>query len=394
MKSRWLQTFATALKLGLLSFGGPTAHIGYFREEYVHRKKWLDDRSFADLVALCQLLPGPASSQLGIAIGWQRAGWLGSIAAWLGFTLPSAALLAAFAWASAAAPGAAGAGWLRGLELAAIAIVATAVLGMGRTLAPDKPRATIAVATAAAVQLLPHAAVQVAAIAAAGAVGFALKRGAPPAAAADAEPIAAPRGRFGATALLVVFGALLLGLPLAREAGWLPPLLSLFESFYRAGSLVFGGGHVVLPLLEREVVPNGWVSAESFAAGYAATQAVPGPLFTFAAYLGAASHGWAGAAIATAAIFLPGYLLVIGVMPFWQALRRVAGVAHAVYGINAAVVGLLLAALYDPLFANAVKTPLDFAIAAAFYALIAFWKLPPWALVGVAALTGAAVYGL
>ncbi|HZG78356.1 MAG TPA: chromate efflux transporter [Paenibacillus sp.] len=393
MKSAWLQSFATALKLGLLSFGGPTAHIGYFREEYVNRKRWLDDRSFADLVALCQLLPGPASSQVGIAIGWQRAGWLGSIAAWLGFTLPSAALLAAFAWASAAVPGAADAGWLRGLELAAVAIVASAVLGMGRTLAPDRPRASIAVATAAAVLLLPHAWAQVAAIALAGAVGFALRRGATPDA-ADAAPPAAPRGRFGAVALLCVFAALLLGLPLAREAGWLPPLLSLFESFYRAGSLVFGGGHVVLPLLEREVVPNGWVSAESFAAGYAATQAMPGPLFTFAAYLGAASHGWAGAAVAIVAIFLPGYLLVIGALPFWQRLRRIAGVAHAVYGINAAVVGLLLAALYDPLFTGAVTSPLDFALAAAFYALLAYWKLPPWALVLVAALAGAAVYGI
>jgi len=394
MKSGWLQAFATALKLGLLSFGGPTAHIGYFREEYVNRKRWLDDRAFADLVALCQLLPGPASSQVGIAIGWQRAGWLGSIAAWLGFTLPSAALLAVFAWASGAWPGAADAGWLRGLELAAVAIVAAAVLGMGRTLAPDRPRASIAVATAAAVLLLPHAWAQVAAIAVAAGIGLALKRGAP-GAASDGEPPAAPRGsRAAAAALLLGFAALLLGLPLAREAGWLPPLLSLFESFYRAGSLVFGGGHVVLPLLEREVVPNGWVSAESFAAGYAATQAMPGPLFTFAAYLGAASHGWAGAAVATVAIFLPGYLLVIGALPFWQRLRRVAGVAHAVYGINAAVVGLLLAALYDPLFTGAVTSPLDFALAAAFYALLAYWKLPPWALVLVAALAGAAVYGV
>ncbi|TLS49679.1 chromate efflux transporter [Paenibacillus antri] len=392
MKHGWLQSFATALKLGLLSFGGPTAHIGYFREEYVNRKKWLDDRSFADLVALCQLLPGPASSQVGIAIGWMRAGWLGSLAAWIGFTLPSAAILAAFAWVRSSVPGAADAGWLRGLELAAVAIVASAVLGMGRTLAPDKPRVAILVATAAAVLLLPYAWTQVAAIAAAGAIGFALKRGAAPAAEAS-PPAAAARGRFGAAALLLLFAALLVGLPIAREAGALPPLLSLFESFYRAGSLVFGGGHVVLPLLEREVVPSGWVSAESFAAGYAATQAMPGPLFTFASYLGADSHGWAGAAVATAAIFLPGYLLVIGALPFWQSLRRIAGVAHVVYGINAAVVGLLLAALYDPLFTGAVTSSADFAIAAALYALLAYWKLPPWALVAVAALTGAVVFG-
>jgi len=394
MKRGWLQSFATALKLGLLSFGGPTAHIGYFREEYVNRKKWIDDRSFADLVALCQLLPGPASSQVGIAIGWLRADWLGSLAAWLGFTLPSAAVLAAFAWARASVPGAADAGWLRGLELAAVAIVAAAVLGMGRTLAPDKPRATIAVAAAAVALLLPYAWAQVAAIAAAGAVGCALKRGAPPAAEAPAAAEAPERGRGAAAALLLVFAALLLGLPLAREWGALPPLLSLFESFYRAGALVFGGGHVVLPLLEREVVPNGWVSAESFAAGYAATQAMPGPLFTFATYLGADAYGLPGAAVATAAIFLPGYLLVIGTLPFWRSLRRIGAVAHAVYGINAAVVGLLLAALYDPLFTGAVTTPVDFAMAAALFTLIAFWKLPPWAIVGIAAAGGAIVYGL
>ena len=394
MNVAWVQSFLTALKLGLFSFGGPTAHIGYFREEYVNRKKWLDDAGFADLVALCQLLPGPASSQVGIAVGWMRAGWAGSIAAWLGFTLPSAAVMASFAALYETMPGVAGAGWIKGLELAAVAIVAAAVLGMARMLAPDKPRATIAVAAASAVLLVPHAAVQVAAIAAAGAAGLALRRGQPAEAAGNAAGAAKRPGRSrAAVALLLVFAALLIGLPAARALGWLPPLLALFESFYRAGALVFGGGHVVLPLLEREVVPAGWVAPESFAAGYAATQAMPGPLFTFAAYLGGASFGWAGAAVATLAIFLPGYLLVVGAMPFWQTLRRLPSVAHAVYGINAAVVGILFAALYDPLFVGAVAAPVDFVLAAALYLLFAHWKLPPWALVAVAALAGIAVYG-
>ena len=398
-RSGWWPSFWTALKLGLLSFGGPTAHIGYFREEYVKKKKWLDEGSFADLVALCQLLPGPASSQVGIAIGWLRAGWLGSIAAWLGFTLPSAAIMAAFAYAYRSVPGLASAGWMQGLELAAKAIVASAVLGMARTLAPDRPRATLLVATAAAVLLLPYAWVQAAAIVAAGAVGWALQRRSTAAehaqaneSAATPSPIA-PTGRKTGAALLVGFGALLIGLPLAREAGALSPLFSLFESFYRAGALVFGGGHVVMPLLEREVVPNGWATPDAFAAGYAATQAMPGPLFTFASYLGASAYGWLGAAIATAAVFLPGYLLVLGALPFWQSLRRTKAVAQAAYGINAAVVGLLLAALFDPLFLGAVRTPVDFAVASSLFVFIVFWKLPPWALVAIAAATGAAVYG-
>lgn len=386
----WMQSFTAALKLGLLSFGGPTAHIGYFREEYVHKRRWLDDGEFADLVALCQLLPGPASSQLGIAIGWRRAGWLGSIAAWLGFTLPSAAIMAGFAAYYGTSPAAAGGGWIQGLELAAVAIVAAAVLGMARTLAPDKPRATIAAAAAAAVLLLPYAWAQVAAIAAAGAAGWALQRRS--AAAAAPEPPRASSGRRSGAVLLAVFALLLIGLPLARGLGHLPPLLSLFESFYRSGALVFGGGHVVLPLLEREVVPSGWVSADSFAAGYAATQAMPGPLFTFASYLGASTHGWIGAVAATSAVFLPGYLLVLGALPFWQSLRRNKAVSQAVYGINAAVVGLLLAALYDPLFVGAIRAPIDFAAAALFFVLLVFWKIPPWLLVALAAATGALMY--
>jgi len=425
-KSNWWPTFVTALKLGLLSFGGPTAHIGYFREEYVRKKKWLDDREFADLVALCQLLPGPASSQVGIGIGWMRGGWAGSLAAWVGFTLPSALLMAAFAFAYGSLPAAADAGWLKGLELAAVAIVASAVLGMGKTLAPDKPRATIVVASAAAVLLLPYAWAQVAVIAAAAAVGWALRGGesgganghaatsqaahahaasvqaASPQAAhaqaassqsAYAHAAAAERAdRRRAVALLLLFGLLLLTLPLLRGT-FGGPLLALFESFYRSGALVFGGGHVVMPLLEREVVPAGWAAPEQFIAGYAAAQAVPGPLFTFASFLGAASHGWVGAVVATVAVFLPGYLLVVGALPFWQALRRLRPVARAIYGVNAAVVGLLLAALFDPLVVGAVRGAADFSIAAGLYVLLTFWKTPPWALVLLAAAAGSLVYG-
>jgi chromate transporter len=394
MERGFIQSFLTALKLGLLSFGGPTAHIGYFREEYVNRKKWLDDASFADLVALCQLLPGPASSQIGIGIGWMRGGWLGSIAAWLGFTLPSAIVMALFAYVYEAVPSAADAGWIKGLEFAAIAIVATAVLGMARALAPDKPRATIAMAAAAAVLLLPFSWTQIATMIAAAGIGLVLQRGA--AAAPEAANPAARSNRAHKRigfALLLLFGALLLLLPLACGLGALPPLLSLFESFYRSGALVFGGGHVVLPLLEREMVPAGWVSADQFLAGYAATQAMPGPLFTFAAFLGASAYGAAGAVIATVAVFLPGYLLVVGVLPFWQQLRRLQRVAYAVYGINAAVVGILFAALFDPLFTGAVANTVDFVLVAALYLLFTHWKLPPWALVLTAALAGLLVYG-
>lgn len=390
----WLQSFIAALKLGLLSFGGPTAHIGYFREEYVAKKGWLDDRSFADLVALCQLLPGPASSQLGMAIGWLRAGWLGSIAAWVGFTLPSAAAMAGFAYLYESVPAAAAAGWIKGLTLAAVAIVAGAVAGMARTLAPDPARAAIAVASAAAVLLLPLPWMQAAVIAAAGAAGMLLKpEAARDAAAKEAAPPLSGGQRWLPASLLILFGAILLTLPAIRSFGSVPPLLALFESFYRAGALVFGGGHVVMPLLERELVPSGLVAPEQFMAGYAAAQAVPGPLFTFASYLGAIPGGWTGAAIATVAVFLPGYLLVIGTLPFWQSLRRMTRVMHALYGINAAVVGILLAALYDPLFTKAVHGAADFVIAAALYVLSAHWKLPPWALVLTAAATGTIVYG-
>ncbi len=342
-----LQVFLVALRLGLTSFGGPIAHLGYFREEYVARRKWLDERSYADVVALCQFLPGPASSQVGIVVGIMRAGLAGGFAAWLGFTLPSAALLTVFAFGVTSFD-LGDAGWLQGLKIVAVAVVAQAVWGMGRTLAPDRQRATIAAAAAIVALVWPTAWVQIAVIAAA-VVGWALLRVDEPD--APEERLASGIPRWLAVSALVVFFGSLAALPLLRQvepAQW----LALVDSFFRSGSLVFGGGHVVLPLLQAEVVPPGWVTQDQFIAGYGAAQAVPGPLFTFSAYLGAASgpapNGVAGAAIALGAIFAPSFLLVVGALPFWDLLRTKAAFQSALRGVNAAVVGILLAALYNP----------------------------------------------
>ncbi|MEF3301996.1 chromate efflux transporter [Paenibacillus sp. GYB003] len=377
-------------KLGLTSFGGPIAHIGYFHHEYVRRRKWLDERGYADLVALCQFLPGPASSQVGIGVGLIRAGLLGGAIAWLGFTLPSAVALALFAivWQSFDI---AGAGPIHGLHLAAVAIVAQAVLGMGQKLAQGRSRATIAVCAAAVALLWPSALGQVAAIAGAALIGWLLYAKEQPA--DDAPALQVPVGRKTAVVCLALFAALLVALPLARLAApgvW----LSMIDSFYRSGSLVFGGGHVVLPLLEREFVPAGSIARESFLAGYGAAQAVPGPLFTFAAYIGAAMKGAAGAVVATIAIFLPAFLLVVGCLPYWNSLRRYPAAQAAMAGANAAVVGILLAALYSPLSVAAVGKPADFALAAVLYAALAFWKLPPWLVVLAGALGGSLVAAL
>lgn len=398
-RSAW-EVFRVSLMLGLTSFGGPTAHLGYFREAYVARRRWVDERTYADLVALCQFLPGPASSQVGMGIGLMRAGYAGALAAWLGFTLPSALLLALLAIALPSADYAA-AGWLHGLKLAAVAVVAHAALGMGRSLAPDKPRAAIAVAAALALLLAPTAGTQLAVIAAAGLAGWALLRRPPQAAGADRPPgagqaspdapAALPVSRRAGLALLALFALLLVALPLVRgalpaaETGTSPSALALADSFYRAGSLVFGGGHVVLPLLQQEVVPTGWVEESRFLAGYGAAQAVPGPLFTFAAYLGAAAGGWTGAAVALAAIFVPAFLLVAGTLPFWHVLRSRPGAQGALAGVNAAVVGILLAALYDPVWTDAVREPADFALALLLYAGLAIFRLPPWLIVLAAA---------
>jgi chromate transporter len=385
-----LEVLAVATRLGLTSFGGPIAHLGYFRAEYVVRRRWLDEQTYADLVALCQFLPGPASSQVGIAVGIIRAGLLGGLAAWVGFTLPSAAALVAFGLGLQAV-GVADAGWLHGLKVVAVAVVAQAVWGMARTLCPDRARATIAILAALATLAWPTALGQVAVIASAGLAGWRLFA-VPGTPAVLHRPVPVPP-RLGVAALALQAG-LLVGLPLLRAA-WPSQALAVADSFFRAGSLVFGGGHVVLPLLQAEVVPPGWVTTAQFVAGYGAAQAVPGPLFTFAAYLGAvmgpAPNGVAGAALALGAIFLPSFLLVVGVLPFWDALRGRPAAQAALRGVNAAVVGLLLAALYQPVWTSAIAGPADFGLALAAFGLLVLWKLPPWLVVVLAALGGAAL---
>jgi len=378
--------FLVFLRLGLTSFGGPVAHLAYFREEFVARRRWLDERAYADLVALCQFLPGPASSQVGMALGLSRAGIPGAIAAFLGFTLPSAVLLTLFALGAADAGIGSSGGWLHGLKVVAVAVVAQALWSMGRQMAADKLRATIAVASAATMTWMPDAFGQIAAIVGSGLIGWACLR-IDTALPHSALPV--PIGRRTGALLLAGFFLLLLGLPLvAHESG--AYAVKLFDGFYRSGALVFGGGHVVLPLLQSLVVPAGWVSNDAFLAGYGAAQAVPGPLFTFAAYLGAIASrspsGWTGAAIAVLAIFLPGFLLVTGTMPFWESLRRHAGIQRAMLGINAAVVGLLLAAFYHPVWTSAIRAPADFCGAAIAYLLLVFWKWPPWLVVLLAAV--------
>jgi chromate transporter len=385
-----LEILSAATRLGLTSFGGPIAHLGYFRDEYVVRRRWVDETRYADLVALCQFLPGPASSQVGMGIGIIRAGLLGGLAAWLGFTLPSAVALVLFAYGFQAF-GVADAGWLHGLKVVAVAVVAQAVWGMARTLAPDRARASLALLAGLAVLASRTAATQVLVIVAAGILGWALL---PPPALSTASPQHAPVARGAAIAALVLFFGLLVALPIARQLA--PgPALAVFDSFYRVGSLVFGGGHVVLPLLQAEVVPPGWVTEEAFIAGYGAAQAVPGPLFTFAAYLGAAMHqaprGWTGAAWALVAVFLPGFLLVVGALPFWDRLRGRAAFQASLGGINAAVVGLLLAALYDPVWTSAIKSHADFGLALVAFGLLMFWRLPPWLVVVVTAAGGALI---
>jgi len=387
--------FAAFLKLGLISFGGPVAHIGYFREEFVARRKWFDDRTYADLVALAQFLPGPASSQVGIAIGLIRAGMLGSLAAWTGFTLPSAIAMVAFAYGVTHFGDALGSGWLHGLKVAAVAVVANAVLGMIRSLAPDRSRATLAVAAAVVVLAMPNAWGQVGAILAGALIGLALFREAGAAGPPNAI-VAAPIGRRAALAAIAVFFVLLVALPLAATA-FPAQGLQYFDAFYRAGALVFGGGHVILPLLQAEVVPPGWVSNDAFLAGYGAAQAIPGPLFTFAAYLGAmmgpAPNGVAGAALCLVAAFLPSFLLIVGAMPFWDDFRGRPGAQAALKGVNAAVVGLLLAALYHPVWTAGILDRADFALAAAAFLLLFMWKTPPWLVVVLCALAGAAIGG-
>lgn len=381
---RLVEIFIVSTRLGLTSFGGPTAHLGYFHEEYVRRRKWLDEKRYADLVALAQFLPGPASSQVGIGIGVIRAGMIGGIVSFLGFTLPSVIVLILFALYLQGAD-VADAGWIHGLKIVAVAVVAHAIMGMATKLTPDVKRKTIALLALLGVLLWPTAFTQVGVIIISAVLGYILfkKNHVPDTGKSVLLSISTKWAAF----CLMLFVALLVILPILKEwtgSYW----IAMFDSFYRAGSLVFGGGHVVLPLLEQSFVPTGWLSEEAFLAGYGATQAVPGPLFTFAAYLGAVMNGWQGGLFATFAIFLPAFLLIVGTLPFWDQLRNNAQVGGAILGVNAAVVGILIAAFYVPIWTSSIQTPLHFAIAAVLFSMLSYWKLPPWLIVLAGALGG------
>ena len=390
--SPWL-VFLIFLRLGLTSFGGPVAHLAYFREEFVTRRAWLSDRSYADLVALCQFLPGPASSQVGMALGLSRAGYGGALAAWAGFTLPSAIVLIAFAvalshWGLAANDTGAVAGALHGLKLVAVAVVAQAIWGMARSLCVGPLRASIMTLSACLILLFPSAWSQVAAIAIAALIGLTWSA---PLAPAEGDSLPIPVSRKAGACWLALFFVLLIGLPLVVKLGPGQPI-AMIDAFYRAGALVFGGGHVVLPLLQAEVVPSAWVSSEAFLAGYGAAQAVPGPLFTFAAFLGASMSvqpsGWLGGLICLLAIFAPAFLLVAGALPFWASLRQSRRMQAMLGGINAAVVGLLVAAWYDPIWTSAIHGPRDLALSLLALLALMSWKLPPWVVVAGCALLG------
>lgn len=388
MRGNVAEVFWAFLVLGLTSFGGPVAHLGYFRNAFVTKRQWLSEGAYADLVALCQFLPGPASSQVGMAIGLKRAGYSGMLAAWLGFTLPSAIVLVGFAYGLTTLGTALEAGWIHGLKAAAVAVVAHAVLGMAQSLAPDRQRASLAVGGMVIALLIPSALGQICAIAAAGLVGLVWLRPVPVTPGGH-EALNVPVNHTVAIGALLLFGVLLLVLPALAHIN---PALALFDSFYRAGALVFGGGHVVLPLLQAELVETHLVTRELFLAGYGAAQAVPGPLFTFAAFLGAVTTsgpiGIVGALIALIAIFLPSALLVVGGMPYWDRLRTMPLARRAMMGVNAGVVGLLAAALYNPVFLGGIVSPLTMAFAAIAFVALAIWKAPAWLVVIVAAIAG------
>lgn len=393
-KQSAITVFLAFLRLGFTSFGGPVAHIGYFHDEFVKRRQWLDARTYADLVALCQFLPGPASSQVGIGIGLSKAGLPGALAAWIAFTSPSAVVLILFGFGVLQFGEALGTGALHGLKVVAVAVVAQAVWAMAKNLCPDAKRATVAVLAAIGVLAYPSAFVQVGVILASGLFGWAALRSD---AATGHVNLGAGVGRGTAVVCIVLFFAILIGLPLWVSVNS-SQTLAMVDSFYRASALVFGGGHVVLPLLQAEVVPPGWVSNDTFLAGYGAAQAVPGPLFTFAAYLGTvmenAPNGIVGALVCLLAIFLSSFLLVIGAIPFWDGLRRIGAVQNALLGVNAAVVGLLLAALYNPVWTSAILSAADFGLALAAFTLLVFWKLPAWLVVILTGIGGWALHAL
>ena len=389
------QVFWIALRLGLTSFGGPIAHIGYFRQEYVVKRFWLDEQSFADVLALSQSLPGPASSKVGIIIGTIRAGLPGGMMAWLGFTMPSAVALIAFGYGLQQFA-IYDIGWLHGLKIAAVAVVAQAVWGMSRSLAPDRERASIAVISAVISLTVTTPFTAIIIIVISGIVGWKFLQ-VPSMESARVTISNRIKPWIGIVTLVTFFG-LLIGLPLLRQLFDTNQTLSIIDSFYRSGSLVFGGGHVVLPLLQSEVVDTGWIAKETFLAGYGATQAVPGPLFTFSAFLGTVMtlppNGVVGALITLGAIFLPAFFLAIGPLPFWDILRQRPDLQSALKGVNASVVGLLLSALYDPIWTSTIQDPLDFALASAALGMLMLWKLPPWSVVILSALAGMAFNNL
>lgn len=378
-----LEILIVSTKLGFISFGGPIAHLGYFHEEYIRRRKWMDEKNYSELVALCQFLPGPASSQVGIGIGAMRGGVLGGIISFLGFTIPSVIVLILFALIVQHVD-VSNSGWIHGLKIVAVAVVAHAVIGMAQKLTPDLKRKAIALFTITIVLLWQTAYTQVGVIVFSAILGVLFYKQQHEDNSSDLQfPLSKKLGAL----CLIIFFSLLISLPIIRgltSSG----TLAMFDSFYRAGSLVFGGGHVVLPLLEKEFVPTGFISEEVFLAGYGATQAVPGPLFTFAAYIGAVMNGWYGGLIAIIAIFLPAFLLVFGTLPFWDTLRKNGKVKAAFMGVNAAIVGILIAAFYDPIFTSAIFLPIDFVLAIILFSMLSYWKLPPWVVVMVGLIGG------
>jgi chromate transporter len=382
-KSLW-ELFLISTRLGLTSFGGPTAHLGYFHEEYIRRKKWMDEKTYADLVALAQFLPGPASSQVGIGIGVMRAGVLGGIVSFIGFTFPSVIALILFATLLTNYD-VGEAGWIHGLKIVAVAVVAHAILGMAKNLTPDLKRKAIALLALIGTLVAQSAITQVGVILVAALIGFLLYN--KQLIALDKTKSNFPISKKISALCFALFFGLLFLLPFMREltgSYW----IAMFDSFYRSGSLVFGGGHVVLPLLEQEFVPTGWITEEAFLAGYGATQAVPGPLFTFAAYLGTVMKGWLGGLVATIAVFLPAFLLILGALPFWDQLRNNPKIKGAIMGVNAAVIGILISALYHPIWTSSILAPMDFALAALLFSMLSYWKLPPWMIVITGALGG------
>jgi chromate transporter len=378
-----LEILSASTKLGLTSFGGPVAHLAYFKEEYIDRRKWLDDKTYADLIALCQFLPGPASSQVGISIGMLRGGILGGIVSFLGFTLPSVIVLVLFAMLYQSFS-LGDAGFIHSLKVVAAAVVLHALIGLGKKLTPDRGRLAIALVAALIMLLYPSAWVQILIIIAAGLLGLKLFKNK---AQSKIEPFSVSISKRTGILSLTTLGVLLVALPLINRVVD-HPLLNIFDIFFRVGSLVFGGGHVVLPMIERELVPEGLLSADAFLAGYGMAQAVPGPLFTFSSYLGTMLAGISGAAVATIAIFLPSFLLIVGALPFLSELRRKASFQGILMGVNASVVGILLAAFYDPVIKSSILDSSDFALGAILFALLNVWKVPAWLIVILGVIGG------